>query len=331
MAGPLEHLDTLLPGSLALALNVLQPLLFTWPFVALLVLFPTGRFVPSWTRWVLLLAIAPTLLLLSFPYQHASPWLIWPASIYFFLIVSTSLYAQVYRYRHVSSPVERQQTKWALSGLVLWVLLNVASAVPFAIFLNLPPGAVLPWWVHVLEPLYSVSLDIVPLTLTVALLRYRLFDLDIVIRRTLVYGSLTAILGAVYVAGVLGVQAVVQALTGQTGQQPVVIVASTLLVAALFTPLRRRLQTFIDQRFYRRKYVAERTLADFGAALRTEMDLAQVSEQLMGAVRETMQPAYISLWLRPPSNGSPGAPSQPLEPMAASTMRRVRADSEELV
>jgi hypothetical protein len=330
MAGPLERLDALVPGSAALATNALQPVVLVWPTVALLALFPTGRFVPPWTRWVLLLAIpAMSLVLyisgLTYVYQwrtHLTPWLVWPAAIYVSLTLGAAGYAQVFRYRHVSSPTERQQTKWALSGLALWIVLNAVEGVPFIMFISLPPSAALPWWVPLMSLIWWLSLDIVPLTLTVALLRYRLFDIDILIRRTLVYGTLTTILGAVYFAVVLGAQSVVQALTGQTGQQPVFGVASTLLVAALFTPLRRRLQAGIDQRFYRRKYVAAQTLAAFGAMLRTETDLAQLSAQLVAVVQETMQPAHVSLWLRPASDESPGVTSPLSEPMGEGPLGR---------
>jgi hypothetical protein len=134
----------------------------------------------------------------------------------------------------------------------------------------------------------------------VAALRYRLFDIDVLIRQTLVYGTLTALLAASYVALVLAAQEVVQALTGRTGQQPAVLVASTLLVAALFTQLRRGIQAVIDRRFYRRKYDAERTLAAFGTTLSSEVDLERLRQLVLAVVAETMQPVHASLWLSPP-------------------------------
>lgn len=140
-----------------------------------------------------------------------------------------------------------------------------------------------------------------PLGLGVAVLRYRLFDFDFIIRRTLIYGSLTAILAAVYIGVVTGLQSLVTALTHQTNPQPVIIVASTLLIAMLFDPVRRQVQTTIDRRFYRAKYDAARTLEAFAATLRTESDLRELSEQLMAAVQATMQPASVSLWL--PASG----------------------------
>jgi hypothetical protein len=136
-----------------------------------------------------------------------------------------------------------------------------------------------------------------PLSLSIGVLRYRLYDIDIIINRTLVYGSLTATLVVIYFGGIVVLQRMFVLLTGQ--QSTLAVVASTLLIAALFTPLRRRIQAFIDRRFYRRKYDARKTLEAFSAQLRDETDLNALSEDLVGVVRETMQPAHVSLWLRP--------------------------------
>ena len=141
------------------------------------------------------------------------------------------------------------------------------------------------------------SFTLVPIAVGIAVLKYRLYDIDVVINRTLVYGPLTATLIALYFGGIVVLQRMFVLLTGQ--QSTLAVVASTLLIAALFTPLRRRIQSFIDRRFYRSKYDAIKTLEAFSVKLRDETDLDALSDDLVGVVRETMQPAHVSLWLRP--------------------------------
>jgi hypothetical protein len=158
------------------------------------------------------------------------------------------------------------------------------------------------------SPIIVVAAPLVPVAAGVAILRYRLYDIDLVINRTLVYGALTATLAMVYFGGVTTTQAILRALTGQEEQPQLAIVVSTLVIAALFNPLRRRIQGFIDRRFYRKKYDAGKTLEDFSAKLRDKTDLDRVGDALAGAVRETMQPAHVSLWLRPDTDSKNDVP-----------------------
>jgi hypothetical protein len=188
------------------------------------------------------------------------------------------------RYRR-SRGRERQQMKWFLyPAAFLWTFF----------FIDYLPGIV--------GGLVFAAIVVgQPVAIGIAVLRYRLYEIDIIINRTLVYGSLTVLLVAVYFAGVTTAQALFQALTGQEQQPQLAIVISTLAIAALFNPLRRRIQACIDKRFYRKKYDAAKTLEDFSARLRDETDLEALGAELVGVVRETMQPAHVTLWLRPDS------------------------------
>jgi hypothetical protein len=176
-----------------------------------------------------------------------------------------------------------------LGGLVVVAVLIIIS-----IAIDTPR-----WYEWVANAINVAVTPGVPISIGIAILRYRLYDIDIIINRTLVYGSLTLMLALVYFGGVTATRALFRALTGQEQQPQLAIVVSTLVIAALFTPLRRRIQSFIDRRFYRRKYDAQKTLEAFSSKLRDATDLEALSEDLEGVVRETMQPAYISLWLRP--------------------------------
>src|SRR6266576_4911754 len=150
--------------------------------------------------------------------------------------------------------------------------------------------------------LFHFVVVLIPLSIGFSILRYRLYDIDLLINRTLVYSTLTVMLALIYFGSVFVLQNLVRGFTGQEGQSPLIIVGSTLVIAALFQPLRRRIQRIIDRRFYRQKYDAARTLATFSATLRNEVDLSQLSEQLVAVVQETMQPTHVSLWLRPPEH-----------------------------
>ena len=282
----------------------------------LLYLFPDGRFVPRWTRLLAVFVVATNLFLngSSVPISTFPPWML---GAIFLVNGGSGVIAQIYRYVRVSGPVQRQQTKWVVFGLAATSLVILGREIPLLIFPSLNASSS-PYFL-ISTYVYPPGLLLIPLTLGFAVLRYRLWDIDILINRTLVYGTLTGLLALLYVGLVVALQGLFKAITGQVGASPVVIVISTLAIAALFQPLRRGIQKIIDRRFYRRKYDAARTLAAFSATLRNEVDLSQLSEHLLAVVEETMQPASVSLWLRPPSqerrpgpdhlsqlNGAPG-------------------------
>jgi len=188
----------------------------------------------------------------------------------------------VVRFRR-SRGIERQQMKWFLYPTVFLCTFPVGDYLPGVI------GGVV----------FAVIFVGLPVAIGIAVLRYRLYDIDIIINRTLVYGSLTLMLALVYFGGVTATQTLFRTLTSEEQLPQLVVVASTLVIAALFNPLRRRIQSFIDSRFYRRKYDARKTLEAFSARLRDETNLEALNEDLVGVVTETMQPARVSLWLRP--------------------------------
>ena len=260
-------------------------------------LFPDGRFVPRWTRWMAVFWAAHEIPYYFFPGSFLDTHRSFP-SINFVTITTLACIAagsQLYRYRRVSGPVERQQTKWVVFGTVAAMLGTVGFALP--LYTSPTIAQYGSPYTFAFEAGVLGSLLLVPLSIGVAILGYRLWDIDIIINRALVYSAVTTMLGLVFFGGVTLLQGIFRALTGQGSQ--LAIVASTLAIAALFEPLRRRVHTFIDRRFYRRKYDAAKTLHNLSAKLRDETDLDALSDDLVEAVRETMQPTHVSLWLRP--------------------------------
>ena len=215
-----------------------------------------------------------------------------------FLCILASAASLVLRFRR-SRGEEREQIKWLAFAASIMGLVGFSSFVIPAIIVPDATGGANRLWENLLEDAVTLSFTGLPLAVGVAVLKYRLYDIEVVINRTLVYGSLTAMLALVYFGGVATTQAIFRALTGQEEQPQLAVVVSTLMIAALFNPLRRRIQSFIDRRFYRSKYDARKTLEAFSAKLRDETDLDALNDDLVGVVRETMQPAHVSLWLRP--------------------------------
>ncbi|GAB4577592.1 MAG: hypothetical protein Fur0022_03230 [Anaerolineales bacterium] len=254
-------------------------------------LFPNGKFVPGWMRWAVLVwalyfSIPPQFKINVPPIAGA----IFPA---FFAL---GLFAQAYRYRRVSTFDERQRTKWVVYGVaismsgVLSTLIVVYAIFPTILF-TLSKGY------FVIQSLANVFVLCIPVSIGVAILRSRLWDIDVLIRRTLQYTLLTGLLALTYFGGVVLLQSGFRTLTGQTNT-PLITVLSTLAIAALFNPLRRRVQDFIDRRFYRKKYNAERALAQFAVIARDEVDMDKLTAALIGVVNETVQPERVSLWLK---------------------------------
>jgi Tol biopolymer transport system component len=265
-------------------------------------LFPDGRFTPRWMRRWAGAWIALSLGQSFFP-DSALNFNNWPFpfnDLVVFGVFGCLVFAQVYRYRRISSSVQRQQTKWIVFAVATFILGALAESLGLELLPHYFPLLRLPDALYqVLDALvWNFSIVLLPLSFGIAILRYRLYDIDVLINRTLVYGILTATLALVYVGTILVLQSVLRGLTGRIGENQLVVVGSTLVIAVLFEPLRKRIQTTIDRRFYRRKYDAARTIATFSETLREEVDLDQLSEQLVGVVQETMQPTHAWLWLR---------------------------------
>ncbi|HEX8033436.1 MAG TPA: hypothetical protein VF510_06295 [Ktedonobacterales bacterium] len=257
--------------------------------------FPSGHFAPRWMRWIALAWIAPQLGQFFLPGTALdltrTPPLLQFAG--FLAFVLSAIFAQVYRYQRVSTPLQQRQTRWVVFG----VAISLAGYLALAFLLPLlAPSVTQPGTAANLATDIATTLVVllIPLSIGIAILRAQLFDIDTLINRTLVYGTLTAILAALYTGSVVGLQAALDSFI--PGSQ-VAIVASTLGAIALFQPLRLRIQHAIDRGFYRRKYDAAKTLVAFSATLRNELDLDDLRMHLLKAVRDTMHPAYASLWL----------------------------------
>ena len=319
------------PGSIPFPVTI-HALLYAWLWVPtvgligiyLLLLFPDGRLpsrrwrVLAWLAGAVIAVESAAVLLTPGPMQELRgarnpfglenhPWVEGLGLIVLPLLplcMVASAVSLVLRFRR-STGVVREQIKWiafaasfmgllylGIMGTALIIFLISAPQTPSDLGSQSLLGALL-------ENVMVLSFAGVPVAIGFAVLKYRLYEIDIIINRTLVYGSLTLMLALVYFGGVTATQALFQTFTGQEELPQLVVVASTLLIAALFTPLRRRIQSFIDRRFYRRKYDARKTLEAFSSKLRDETDLDALSEDLTSVVRETMQPAHVSLWLRP--------------------------------
>jgi hypothetical protein len=258
---------------------------------------PDGRFVPGWIRWLALVMLGYWVAVALVPSWELGRSL--PSLVLFCGFAIGAVLVQVYRYRHVSTPRQRQQTKWLVFGMSIAVASNIgARLLYYFVLLPLLPGSALAGALEI--SLIMLTLLVIPVTFGIAIFSSHLWDIDVLINRTLVYGTLTVILTGVYVGLVIGLQALLRGIISQNNS--VAIVISTLAIAALFQPLRRRIQRIIDRRFYRSKYDAAKIIEAFSTSLRNQVDLSTLSEQLLTVVEETMQPSHVSLWLRPPEH-----------------------------
>jgi hypothetical protein len=291
--------------------------------IYLALLFPDGRLLSrrwrplAWLSGAVILLLSVTQGLLPGPLPElggvrnpfgleGQPWIADATNailVLFLLCILASAGSLILRYRRSRGEV-RQQIKW-IAFAASFVGLGFVSAMVSGIIAfffapeswgsaNTPP-----LWFELLFSVVLLSFGGVPIAVGFAVLKYRLYNIDLLINRTLVYGALTATLALIYLGGVATTQAIFRALTGQVEQPQLAIVVSTLVIAALFNPLRRRVQALVDRRFYRSKYDAARTLEAFGSRLREETDLNTLTNDVMSVTRDTMQPAHVSVWLRP--------------------------------
>lgn len=271
----------------------------SWPaLIAFLLVYPDGHFVPRWSVAMAAFGAVSTTVWAFFPNVFS------PAptptglfgTVSAFFMTGSAVYVQVWRYRHYLSPLQRQQTKWFLFALAILVVTTLFYFLtPYASTATLTPDeSVTHDLVGTLDGL--LGFVVLPIAIGIAILRYRLWDIDLIIRKTLTYGLLSALLVAIYFLTIVALQRLVSSVTG-TEQNEIITVASTLLIAALFIPLRHRVQSVIDRRFYRKKYDSAQVLQDFARTVRDETDLETLTGRLLEVVNETIQPQSATIWL----------------------------------
>ncbi len=257
---------------------------FYLPFV-----FPSGRFEPRWARWIVFLITILSTTAYAF-YPDPGLALLMGSTAWMVL----TLYAIPYRYLRVSNPIERQQTKWIGIGLIGTILASLPWVLHTVMLPPSSPSIERVGFLVLNMILYPLMYATFAICIGISILRYRLWDIDLIVRRTLVYGILTGTLALLYFSLVTLLQALSASVFGL--QSPVVIVLSTLAIAAVFNPLRKGIQNLLDRRFYRNKYNAELALANFATAARNETDIKCLNEALIDVIQETMQPETVTLW-----------------------------------
>ncbi|MBC8504653.1 MAG: GAF domain-containing sensor histidine kinase [Anaerolineales bacterium] len=291
MTGPLEHWGFYWLGSSDFAVDV-QAILMATPTVALLVLFPNGRFVPDWTRWLLIASIPWNLLTLFFPISTENMTGLVILGSLWVTLLGLGLYAQIYRYRRVSTQDERQQTKWVLFGFALWLGYILISTYPYFYLTSMPPGTPRPWWASLSEVGWWASLNIIPVTLAIAITRARLWNIDIVINRTLVYGALTLATMLLYIlmVGALGNLL-------HLGNNSFIAFLTTGLVAILFQPIRDRLQRGVNRLMYGERDDPVAVLSKLGAQIENTGTPQAILAGIVETVAQTLKLPYVAIEL----------------------------------
>ena len=286
LAGPLERFAIVWPPLSSWVMPA-QTILLATPILLLTCLFPSGRFVPRWTRWLIPVSLVWIVLFLFMPpLEEFST--VSPVTIVGLVVIALSLpvfgiYAQVYRYRRVSSPEEKQQTKWVVYGLGLWFTWIIISSIPYMFYLNQPEGTPVGFTFRIMGLMWWVAMNIVPISLTFSVMRYRLWDIDLVVNQTLVYGSLTTIVVAIYVLIVGGLGAIFQ-----TQGSLLVSLFATGLIAVIFQPVRTRVQQGVNRLVYGERDDPVTALSRLGKRLEATLAAEDVLPTLVENVAETL-------------------------------------------
>lgn len=296
MAGPLEALNAFEPGEYTSAVFAIQSALFMTPTMIFFCLFPNGRFVPHWTRYVALASLVyiPIGLYLSpanlFNFKTPLPAL---ASFGYFIFIIIGAYAQIFRYRHISTLQERQQTKWFIFGMLVWLAFSIFISIPYLILQNLPVGAPQPWWSPLSQIGWFISLILLPLSFTIAIMRYRLWDIDLLISRTLVYGALTLSTMAIYilVVGYFGN-------LFQSGNRSGLAFLATGLVALIFQPMHLWLQRLINRLLYGNRDNPAEVLSNLGKRLESVVAPSAILPSIVESISKALRLPYVAVMLK---------------------------------
>jgi signal transduction histidine kinase len=296
MAGPLEHWGEYWLGSAAFATSV-QSILLATPTIALFALFPNGKIVPDWMRWILILSLPWTIsLVLLGPISGSGmmeqPLIYTMAAVGFVAFLLLGIYAQIYRYRRVSTLDEQQQTKWVVFGFALWFIYMLISTFPYMYLTSLPPGAPVPWWAGLSELGWWLSMTIVPISLTIAITRYRLWNFDLVINRTLVYGALAISLVVIYVLMIAGL-----GLLFQSSESLLIPLLATGVAILVFQPLRARLQGAVNRMMYGERDDPAVVLTRLGEQLEQTATPEATLQGIVHTVAQTLKLPYVAIEL----------------------------------